>query len=126
MTDSENIRGDPERRLAVIIDDDASVEKWVKPGRNQFRIDYHSGEAYEPDFVVETKTKMLICEVKAQNELDDPIVKAKAAAATKWCKTATQYAPGSGTKPWVYLLIPDNHIIGSATLDGLLAKFATS
>jgi type III restriction enzyme len=98
----------------------------VKPGRNQFRIDYHSGEAYEPDFVVETKKRMLICEVKAQNELDDPIVKAKAAAATKWCKTATQYAPGGGTKPWVYLLIPDDQILGSTTLDGLIARFATS
>jgi type III restriction enzyme len=115
---------DPERRIAVTIDNDASVEKWIKPGRNQFRIDYRSGEAYEPDFVVETKTRMLICEVKARNELEDPIVKAKAAAATKWCKTATQYAGGS--KPWTYLLIPDEQITGSATLDGLAAKFATS
>jgi type III restriction enzyme len=116
----------PERLLAVIIDADASAEKWIKPARNQFRIDYRSGEAYEPDFVVETKTKMLICEVKAQNELDDATVKAKAAAATKWCKTATQHAPGSGTKPWVYLLIPDDQVRGNASLDGLAAKFATS
>jgi len=115
---------DPERRIAVTIEGDASVEKWLKPGRNQFRIDYRSGEAYEPDFVVETKTRMLICEVKARNELEDPIVKAKAAAATKWCKTATQYVGGS--KPWTYLLIPDDQITGSATLDGLAAKFATS
>jgi type III restriction enzyme len=115
---------DPERRIAVTIDGDASVEKWLKPGRNQFRIDYRSGEAYEPDFVVETKTRMLICEVKAKNEMDDAVVKAKAAAATKWCKTATQYAGGS--KPWTYLLIPDDQITGSATLDGLAAKFATS
>jgi type III restriction enzyme len=115
---------DPERRLAVTIDGDTNVEKWLKPGRNQFRIDYRSGEAYEPDFVVETKTRMLICEVKAKNELEDPIVKAKAAAATKWCKTATQYA--GGAKRWTYLLIPDDQITGSATLDGLAAKFATS
>lgn len=117
---------DPERRLAVIIDRDACVDKWIKPARNQFRIDYRSGEAYEPDFVVETKTKVLICEVKAQNELDDATVKAKAAAATKWCKTATQYAPGCGTKPWVYLLIPDDQIKGNSTLDGLVGRFATS
>ena len=51
----------------VPLDDAASDETWIKPARNQFRIDYHSGEAYEPDFVIETKTKMLICEVKAQN-----------------------------------------------------------
>lgn len=115
---------DPERRLAVTIDGDANVEKWLKPGRNQFRIDYRSGESYEPDFVVETKTRMLICEVKAKNEMDDADVKAKAAAATKWCTTATQHA--GGAKPWTYLLIPDEQITGSATLDGLVAKFATS
>lgn len=117
---------DPERRLAAVIEADLSTEKWIKPGRNQFRIDYRSGEAYEPDFVVETKTNMLICEVKAQNELDDATVKAKAAAATKWCKTATEHAPGGGTKPWVYLLIPDDQIRANSTLDGLVAKYATS
>ena len=116
---------DPERKLAVIIDGDAATEKWIKPGRNQFRIDYRSGEAYEPDFVVETKDRMFIAEVKAANELDDLVVVAKAAAATKWCKTATQNAAGNG-KPWTYLLIPDDKIIGSATLEGLAAKFATS
>lgn len=117
---------DPERRLAAVIEADPSTEKWIKPGLNQFRIDYRSGEAYEPDFVVETKTNMLICEVKAQNELDDATVKAKAAAATKWCKTATEHAPGGGMKPWVYLLIPDGQIRANSTLDGLMAKYATS
>ena len=116
---------DPERRLAVTIDSEAGVEKWLKPGRNHFRIDYRSGEAYEPDFVVETAIQMLILEVKARNELDDPTVKAKAAAATKWCRTATAFAQGGLGKPWVYALIPDDQIIGSATLEGLVAKFAS-
>lgn len=117
---------DPERRIAVTIEGDANVEKWLKPGRNQFRIDYRSGESYEPDFVVETKTRMLILEVKARGELDDAIVKAKAAAATKWCRTATAFAQGGTGKPWVYALIPDDQIIGSATLDGLVAKYASA
>lgn len=115
---------DPERRLAVIIDGDANIEKWLKPGRNQFRIDYRSGEAYEPDFVVETVTKMLILEVKARNELDDPTVKAKAVAATKWCRTAAAHASGGTGKPWAYAMVPDDQIIGSATLEGLVAKFS--
>ena len=115
---------DPERRLAGTIDGDANTEKWIKPGRNQFRIDYRSGEAYEPDFVVETKTKMLVCEVKARNELEDAVVRAKSAAATAWCKTATAHA--GGTKPWQYLLIPDDQLTGNTTLDGLVGKFATS
>jgi hypothetical protein len=29
-------------------------------------------------------------------------------------------------KPWTYLLIPDDQITGSPTLDGLAAKFSTS
>lgn len=117
---------DPERRLAAIIDADAGVERWIKPGRNQFRIDYRSGEAYEPDFVVETTARMLILEVKARNELDDPTVMAKAAAAGKWCKTATTHASGGAGKPWTYAIIPDDQIMGSATLEGLLAKFAAA
>ena len=117
---------DPERRLAVTIDGDARVEKWLKPARNQFRIDYRSGEAYEPDFVAETAISMLVLEVKARNELDDPTVKAKATAATKWCRTATAHASGGTGKPWTYALIPDDQIIGSATLEGLVGKFAAA
>jgi len=37
--------------------------------------------SYQPDFLVETGVGMLICEIKAKNELDDPIVRTKAKAA---------------------------------------------
>jgi type III restriction enzyme len=115
---------DPERRFAVLIDNDGTVEKWLKPGRAQFQIEYRSGEGYEPDFVVETDKQMLICEVKARNELADPIVVVKANAARKWCKTANVHAVESAGKKWAYVLIPDDQVIGSATLVGLVAKFA--
>jgi type III restriction enzyme len=114
---------DPERRFAVLIDDERSVEKWLKPGRNQFQIEYRSGDAYEPDFVIETASQKLICEVKARNELADDIVQAKAKAATKWCSTANTHAVETGGKLWLYVLIPDDQVIGSSTLDGLVAKF---
>ena len=117
---------DPERKLAVMIDAEAAVQKWLKPGRAQFRIEYRSGDAYEPDFVIETKDRMLICEVKARNELNDVVVQAKASAATKWCKTATAHLPANPGKPWTYLLIPDDQIVGNASLQGLVAKFATA
>lgn len=117
---------DPERKLAVIVDAEPSVEKWLKPGRAQFQIEYRSGDSYEPDFVVETSDRMLICEVKARRELDDIDVQAKASAATKWCKTATAHAPANPGKPWTYLLIPDDQITANATVEGLAAKFATS
>jgi type III restriction enzyme len=114
---------DPERRFAVLIDDERAVEKWLKPGRNQFQIEFRSGDAYEPDFVIETASQKLICEVKARNELADDIVQAKAKAATKWCSTANTHAVETGGKRWLYVLIPDDQVIGSSTLDGLIAKF---
>ena len=115
---------DPERRFAVLVDGDKTVEKWMKPGRGQFQINYRSGEVYEPDFVVETKDRVLLCEVKGESEMVDPVVLAKAQAATKWCESATTHAKAVKAKPWAYLLIPDDQIIGSATLEGLAAKFA--
>jgi type III restriction enzyme len=93
-------------------------------GRAQFQIEYHSGEGYEPDFVVETKTQSLIIEVKARNELNDAVVQAKATAASKWCKTANLHVESAKAKPWQYALIPDDQITGAATLDGLLARFS--
>jgi type III restriction enzyme len=115
---------DPERRLAVLIEAEPAVEKWMKPGRAQFQIEYRSGEGYEPDFVAEMKDRSLILEVKAGNEMDDPVVHAKAAAASKWCKTANLHAEAAKTKPWTYALIPDDQINGAATVDGLLARFS--
>ena len=70
----QKFESDPERRFAVIIDEDADVDRWMKPGRAQFQIEYRSGEAYEPDFVVETKDRLLICEIKDEKELADPLV----------------------------------------------------
>lgn len=117
---------DPERRFAVVIEGDQSVEKWLKPGRSQFQIEYKSGEGYEPDFVVETKDRLLICEVKARNELDDAVVQAKATAATQWCAAASKHAAASPGKKWTYLLVPDDQIVGGTTLEGLAATFAMS
>lgn len=122
----QKFHSDPERRFAVLLEGEASVEKWLKPGRGQFQIDYRSGENYEPDFVVETSEAMLICEVKARGELDDPVVQAKANAATKWCQAANENAVPSGGKPWRYVLIPDDQITGNATLAGLLSRFSAS
>lgn len=117
---------DPERRFAELLERDDTVEKWLKPGRTQFRIDFRSGEAYEPDFVVETKDRLLICEIKAKNELADLAVQDKATAAAAWCKAASTHAATNSGKPWAYLLIPDDQVVGSASLGGLIAKFARS
>ncbi len=113
---------DPERRFAVLIDGEPDVDKWIKPGRTQFQIEYRSGDSYEPDFVVETQDRVLICEIKAQNELTDPAVLAKAQAAVKWCKAASRHAAEWGGKPWSYLLIPEDRVVGATTLQGLISN----
>jgi type III restriction enzyme len=115
---------DDERRFAVIIDSDfeKSVCRWIKPGARQFQIEYASGQAYEPDFVVETDTEKLIVEVKARNEVDDEIVLVKARAAAEWVKYANEHASTNGGKPWAYLLVPGDTITESATLAGLTAS----
>jgi type III restriction enzyme len=117
---------DPERRFAVLIDSDfeQDVLRWLKPGYNQFRIEYQSGKRYEPDFVVETASEKLIVEIKADNQMTDPAVQDKARAAKEWVKHASQFAAEGDGKPWRYALISDQAINESATLAGLLARFA--
>jgi type III restriction enzyme len=114
----------PEKRFAEIVDGDATVMKWVKPGPRTVRIDYATGVPYDPDFIVETTTTKWLCEPKAANEIDDPDVRAKARAAEKWCEYATAHELRNGGKPWRYLLIPDSAITASATLAGLIATYA--
>ena len=95
---------DDERRFAVLIDSDheQGVVRWMKPGAKQFQIEFLAGQAYEPDFVVETATEKLIVEVKARNELTDETVLAKARAACEWVGHANEHAEENGGKQWLY------------------------
>jgi type III restriction enzyme len=81
---------------------------------------------YEPDFVVETGDRILMCEVKAAKDLADPVVLSKATAAAKWCRAASEHAATNAGKPWGYVLIPDDQILANASLAGLLGKFAVA
>ncbi len=120
---------DPQRRFAMILESDETVEKWFKPAKSQFQIFYrhaHQEFPYEPDFAVETKTEKLLCEPKRATEMTDEVVLAKARAAIEWCKHATDHARTYGGKAWSYLLIPHDVITASATLDGLTTAFGTA
>jgi type III restriction enzyme len=121
----QRFQSSEEREFAVIVDSDhePTVTRWMKPGAKQFRIDYGEGSDYEPDFVIDTTTETLIVEIKAANELTDPIVLAKAAAARKWVDHANDHARENGGKPWSYVLIPHTAVVPSATLGGLVAKY---
>jgi type III restriction enzyme len=114
---------DTERRFAVILEDDGDVLKWFKPARNQFQIYYNKDAAYEPDFVVETKKQLFLCEPKRADQMQSAEVVAKKAAASEWCKHATEHAQQHGGKPWSYLLIPHDAITGNMTLEGLASRY---
>lgn len=109
-----------ERTFAVILENDPTVEKWLKPSKGDFRIYHSNDEEYVPDFAVETATARYLCEPKARDEMTDPIVLAKARAATLWCQRATEHAGG---KLWKYLLIPHDAIDESKTIEGLAATW---
>ena len=121
---SQKFDSDPERRFAMILEAEPMVEKWLRPAKGQFQIFYrlnHNDQSYEPDFAVETKTQMLLCEPKRVSEMTDEIVTAKAKAAVEWCRHASEHAKTYGGKPWTYLLIPNDAITASATLDALVS-----
>lgn len=113
---------DSERRLAVVLENDGAVEKWVRLNKGDIHIQYdREGALYVPDFVVETGAAKYLCEPKADDEMDDDTVLAKARAAASWCMLATAHGRTNGGKPWHYLLIPDAAIQENKTLQGLVA-----
>jgi type III restriction enzyme len=113
---------DPERRFAVIIENDKDVLKWFKPAKGDFQIHYSHDQSYEPDFVVETTDGKFLCEPKRASEVSDDVVQSKADAAAVWCEHATVHAKTYGGKPWTYLLIPHDQIAEQMSLAGLAAR----
>lgn len=115
---------DTERKMAVLLERDPTVELWMKPGPNQFKIFDSEGHAYQPDFVAETQTERLIIETKRRSDMNDADVRRKADAASLWCFIATEHhAKRHGDKPWRYALVPDDAMLPNATMEGLLSQF---
>jgi type III restriction enzyme len=116
---------DTERQFSVLIDDDPSVLRWMKPASGQFQIEYRNGSKYEPDFVIERQTDKLICETKMAKEMNDEEVQDKKRAAVRWCEFASQHAQENDGKPWHYLLIPHDQIASNLSLDFLITEFSS-
>ncbi|HNW97993.1 MAG TPA: DEAD/DEAH box helicase family protein [Bacteroidales bacterium] len=111
-----------EQTLSYVLENDKEVLKWLRPAPNQFRIYWHNNSRiYEPDFVAETADCIYLIEVKAANEINDPDVQAKAQAALKYCKYATEYTKEHGGKPWKYALIPHDQISKTSSFKGVVS-----
>lgn len=108
---------DTERRFSVILERDTT--KWFKPAKGQFQIYYKLGTEqpeYIPDFVAETDIAILMVETKARADINAEEVQAKAAAAMRWCKLASDHGAKVGAKPWKYLLVPHDEVSESKRL----------
>jgi type III restriction enzyme len=116
---AQKFDSDSERRFAIILEDEPSVLKWLKPPKDVLRIYYYQEEVYQPDFVVETEMARYLCEPKRASEMNDEVVILKSKAATLWCQHATKVSD----KPWRYVLIPHDAIDHSATFANLVRLY---
>ncbi|MDR3090032.1 MAG: DEAD/DEAH box helicase family protein [Desulfobulbaceae bacterium] len=103
---------DTERRFAIVLENDGSAIRWMRPSAKQFNIYYGPGgiSRYEPDFVVETVDAIYMVETKAANEINTDTVKEKAVAAREYCRAVTEWNADNGGKPWEYALVSHDEV----------------
>lgn len=110
--------------IAIILEKDAAVLKWIRPADGQFEIWWaHNSKRYNPDFVVETVESIYMVETKMQKEMDSDEVKEKTKAALYYCEQATRFTKENWKKPWQYLLIPHEAVQFNASLDRLFQQY---
>jgi len=100
------------------------VKTWLRPNPNEFNITYNNGHKYEPDFVVETNSKIYLVEVKADNKLEDEDVLAKEERAISYCSTVSKWAKDTNNKTWNYVLIPASKITANSTFKYLVDMYS--
>ena len=96
------------------MEEDDEVVRFIKPPLNQLGLFYRAAKQYNPDFLVETKDKKYMREVKAANQTETEEVQEKAKAAVKWCECASKV--DADGKVWEYRLIPGDKIVVGNTL----------
>jgi len=113
-----------EKDFAWILEDDKSVLKWLRPAEKQFHIYWnHNSRRYHPDFVVETDNTIYLVETKKEGDIDSSDVQEKARAADQYCTHATEFTTHNGGKPWKYVLIPHNAVMGNMSVEYLVKNF---
>ena len=108
LSPCQRFQSDAERCFAVLLEDrnDSSIVKWIRPGKDVFKIHSGGDTPYEPDFVVETKKAKLLCDIREARDIVTTDAQENAKAASKWCEYATVQERQNSGKLWSYLLIP--------------------
>lgn len=115
---------DSERLMSELLERDASVKLWMKPGPNQFKLYSSDGLPYQPDFVAESDDRLLIIETKRADQMKEASVLQKAELAALWAHIATVcHSQKVEGKPWTYLLVPHTAVAPNTTLSGLIASY---
>ena len=111
-----------ERDFAIVLENDKTVLKWMRPSAKQFDIYYGPAgiNRYEPDFIVETADTIYMVETKASNEIGSETVIQKAMAAEVYCHAATDWNEENGGKPWRYVLISHDEVRLNSSFDYLV------
>lgn len=113
-----------EFRLAQLFESSQNVKAWVRVDHTvPLRINYLSGAVqrdYMPDFIViDDNDVHWIVEGKADTEMANPIVLAKADAALNWVKAVNSSSVVS--QRWGYMLCSESVIAASSSLQALKA-----
>lgn len=108
-----------EKDFAIILEQDNSVLKWLRPAQAQFSIYWrHNSQRYIPDFIVETQDGIFMVEIKAERDINDEEVQEKADAGKKYCETVTAYTLKHNGRPWKYILIPHTNVALNMSFNG--------
>lgn len=113
----------PELLLARVLEKDADVITWLRPGQNELNITYNRGRHYVPDFVVETEQYFYIVEVKGEDKLTDADVIAKEKQAVKYCEVVSDWSCKHHRKEWRYVFIPSKEVQITASFHTLAKRF---
>jgi type III restriction enzyme len=113
-----------EKDFSIILEDDGSVKKWMRPAQGQFQIYYHhNSRQYHPDFVAETGNHIYLIETKKEGEVETPEVQEKSRAAREFCRIASDYTTKNNGKPWRYVLIPHNAVQVNMGFEHLTSRY---
>lgn len=124
--------GNTEKLFAILLEDDSSVIRWLRPSPKQFNIywDRNREHLYEPDFIVETANTIYMVETKAKSDLEraaqnpNDEISLKAKASCKYCRQVSEYNLQNGGKQWKYILIPHDILeMGNNSFDYLVKVY---